>query len=205
MNKLNGRIAAAGFLLWTSGCEPAPGDAGPGRTDSSAAAQPPGPVMASGVHSFDAGAIAVGDTILGLRVISREVSRVLEDSVWSGTVGFEGEVEVTGVYQPHFDYPEPPAVCFHLDSISSLKIPEFAPDAWSSANGKPWFCFSNQEKAVELLGPAETPRPATIVIDRYKQTRYFTDAVDDALLVRVVRKGAAREAGTLREPFRFAR
>ena len=153
---------------------------------------------------FDAGTLQVGDTVLGLRVVSKEVNRVFEDSVWAGDVKFEGEVEVSGVYQPHFDYPEPNALCFHLDSISALRIPEFAPDKWSSANGKPWFCFNNPDQARALLGPPDSVRFARIVIDRYHQTRHFTDAVDGAELIRVLERGA-RRSRTLRDTSRFAR
>ena len=162
-------------------------------------------VMQDGPNFFDPGAIVVGDTILGLRVKSKNVTRAFGDSVWVGSVVFDGEIEVSGVYQPHFDYPEVQSLCFHVDSVSSLRIPEFAPDAQTSPNGKPWFCFQNPERARSLLGASDSIRFATIVIDEYDQNRHFTDAFDVARLVRVIQRDTVRTAGTLQGMQRFAR
>lgn len=175
------------------------------RNEPPSSTRPPAAASAASPGNyFDAGTIAVGDTILGLRIDSLDVQRVFEDSVWSGDVRFQGEIEVSGIYQAHFDYPEVNALCFHLDSLSALRIPEFAPDRWSSPNGKPWFCFSNEQHARDLLGPPDSTRWARIVIDQYHQTRHFTDAVDAATLVRVLSRGAPRPR-TLGDPARFAK
>ena len=148
------------------------------------------PSGVAGPNVFDPGAVAVGDTIAGLRITALDVHRVFEDSVWSGTVDFSGPVELEGVYLRHFDYPEPKLLCFHVAGESIDRVPRFVPDNWTSPNGKTWFCFTNQERALELLGDAATPREATVVVDKYRLVRQFTDAFATAELVSVKRIGA---------------
>ena len=147
---------------------------------------------------FDPGGAAVGDTVAGLRISALDVQRVFEDSAWTGSVRFAGEIELTGVYQGHFDYPEPAEACFHPDSASAARIPRFEPDAWTSANGKTWFCFDNAASAERALGDPRAYRWAFIVVDDYRLQRAFTDAYDVARLVRVISVGA-RAPQTLRE------
>ena len=175
--------------------------------NDAAPASPPVSPAPSSVDStaryFDPGALQIGDTVLGMRVRSLAVNRAFNDSLWVGTVVFQGAVEVSGVYQAHFDYPEVQSLCFHADSISSLHLPEFAHDSMSSPNAKPWFCFTNPDSARHWLGSPDTARHATIVIDDFTQHRYFTDAFDTARLVRVLSRGEAGTARTLREPGRF--
>jgi uroporphyrinogen-III synthase len=104
------------------------------------------------------------------------------------------------VYQPHFDYPEPPALCFHVtDSASIARLPRFAPDRETVPGGKNWFCFTNADSARALIGPPPTPREATLVVDDYIVRRYFTDAYDTARLLRVVSIGDTTRR-TLRDP-----
>jgi hypothetical protein len=137
-------------------------------------------------HHFDAGALAPGDTFLDLRVVRLDVARVFEDSVWSGAVQFAGEAQVRGVYQRHFDYPEPAALCFHVtDDESTARLPDFAPDAWTSPNAKRWLCFTNTDDVTRLLGTGAEPVAATVVIDDYVNRRIFSDVFDTARLVRV--------------------
>lgn len=136
---------------------------------------------------FDAGTLSVGDTVLGLRVVRVDVARVFEDSVWSGSVQFSGEIRLTGMYERHFDYPEVDAVCFRVvDPQSINRIPDFAPDAWTSPNQRTWFCFTNPAEARAALGNGAEPRAATIVVDDYTNHRIFSDVFDTARLVRVV-------------------
>lgn len=165
-----------------------------------AACGEPAPPQAStaSANYFDPGAVAVGDTVAGLRVAALDVQRVFEDSVWTGNVRFAGEIELTGVYQGHFDYPEPADACFHPDSASAARIPRFAPDAWTSAHGKTWFCFDDAVSAERALGDPRASRWASIVVDDYRLHRAFTDAYDVARLVRVISVGA-RAPQTLRE------
>ena len=188
------------LLVLAAACGGAP-DGAPARADDPALT-PGGArfVPDREPHHFDAGTLAPGDTFLGLRVVHTDVQRVFEDSVWSGTVRFAGEVEVTGVYQRHFDYPEPAALCFHVtDDASIRRLPDFAPDTWTSTNARHWFCFSNADDAVRLLGAGEEPVAATIAIDDFINHRLFTDAVDEARLLRVVAvRGSAPP--TLRVP-----
>jgi hypothetical protein len=148
---------------------------------------------------FDPGATQVGDTVLGLRVVARDANRAFEDSVWVGSFVFSGELELRGVYQGHFDYPEVNVPCFHVtDSASVLRVPRFAADSHSTRM-KTWFCFTNQERAQELLGSPAEARAATIVVDRYTAQRHFSDTWDSAVLVRVVTVGSPARR-TLRDP-----
>ena len=189
--------AAVCWAALLAGCE-APAERGRGSADASAAADPtptraaPAPAPRTSPASaprFDPGAIQPGDTVAGLVVDSKEVSRVFGDSAWVGTVVFDGEVELTGVYQSHFDWPEPRAACFHVAASSRSRIPRFEPDAWTSPDAKTWFCFTDTERAIQLLGAPDTPRVATVVVRRYRVERHFTDAYDTAELVRVTRLG----------------
>lgn len=187
----------AGLMI--TGCEraaeprPAPPGGGTPPADTATATLTPGgtpEIAPAESHHFDPGTIAVGDTFMGLRVGSVEVRRVFEDSVWAGGVRFEGEIEVAGVFQPHFDHPEVNELCFHvLEQETIERIPEFAPDAWTGLNGKSWFCFTNTGDVRRLLATGEPPRHATIVVADYTSVRQFTDAWDTARLVRVVRIG----------------
>ena len=164
---------------------------------------PPAPATArqqapaAAANHFDPGAVAVGDTVAGLHIVALDVQRVFEDSVWTGTVRFAGEIELTGVYQGHFDYPEPAEVCFHPDSASAARIPRFEPDGLTSPDGKTWFCFDDAAAAERGLGDPRAYRWASIVVDDYRLQRAFTDAYDVARLVRVVGIGA-RAPQTLR-------
>ena len=186
----------SGALLLACQRERAPENAPP---DSVAAGPDTSVTIASLPSAFDPGRLAVGDTFLGLRVDSLDVHKAFEDSIWVGLVNFSGEIETTGVYQGHFDYPEVRAVCFHVtDSASVRRIPVFATDAHSTRM-KTWFCFNNAEEAVAKLGPPDQPRHATIVIDDYTAVRYFTDAFASARLVRLVSRGDTASR-TLREP-----
>jgi hypothetical protein len=124
---------------------------------------------------------------------------VFEDSVWVGRVRFAGEITLSGVYQRHFDWPEPEAFCFHVDDTAVAAVPAFAPDSWTSPARKVWFCFTNPDGALALLGDGDPPRSATIVVDDYEVLREFSDVFDTARLVRVEATGGpARQ--TLRDP-----
>ena len=152
------------------------------------------------VTTFDPGVVEVGDSVLGLEIAGKDVSRaVAMDSVWVGTVDLAGELRLEGVYQAHFDYPEVPALCFHPSWESAARIPAFHPDSLTSPDRKRWFCFTNPELAIERIGPPDQPREATVVVRDYRVVRRFTDAWETAELVRVEDVGRPRTA-TLREP-----
>ena len=157
---------------------------------------PPAVASASG---FDPATVAPGDTVAGLVLVRRDADLVFGDSAWVGTFTFRGRLELDGVYQRHFDYPEPDLVCFHVLGESIDRVPRLEPDAFVSPGMKPWFCFTNQERARELLGDAASPREATIVVNEYTVNRYFTDAFSTAELVEVTRLGGPAR-NTLRDP-----
>jgi hypothetical protein len=136
---------------------------------------------------FDPGAIAVGDTFLNLRVTARDVHRAMDDSVWVGRVRFAGLITVTGEFRRHSDWPEPEALCFNVGTRSSIqRIPDFAPDSWTSPNAITWFCFTNPGQVQAALGDGARPVRATIVVDDYLVVREFSDVFDTARLVEVV-------------------
>jgi hypothetical protein len=158
-------------------------------------------VPSAAANTFDPGAVQPGDTVLGLVVVSKDVQRAPAiDSVWVGNVLFEGDLLVQGVYQPHFDWPEVAVPCFHVtDPASMARIPRFEPDGWTSPNAKTWFCFSNPEVALEVLGPLEQPREMVIALSRYQIWRQFSDVFDEAELAELLEAGPASHQ-TLRDP-----
>ena len=92
--------------------------------------QPPLSPAASVVTTnvFDPASVQPGDTVLGLRVVSKNVEQVSEDSLWIGEVVFEGDLVVQGVYQPHPDWPQITAPCFHVtDAESVARVPALPP------------------------------------------------------------------------------
>lgn len=142
--------------------------------DSAATRGPDAPL------AFDPDSLQAGDTLGTLVVVQRELRRDLEGRL-VGTVRFAGEVTLSGRYHPHFDYPEVRSTCFEVDDSTAVRLPRFASD-----ERRVWFCFGNQEDAARSLGPPGSSGDATIVIDGYATVRSFTDAVDDARLVRVL-------------------
>ena len=122
-----------------AGCSDAPPNPGVSPDTLAVATSPADSINMNEPNLFDPGAIEIGDTVAGLVVVRKELNKVFEDSVWAGDVYFKGEIELSGVYQPHFDYPEVQALCFHTDSATAMRIPMSKPDSWSSANEKPWF------------------------------------------------------------------
>jgi len=160
-------------------------DAGSDGQPDDATSQPA--PTATTARYFDPGALRPGDSFLDLRVSEVDVRRVFDDSVWVGRVVFDGVVTVTGEYRRHFDWPEPDALCFFVTAPASIaRLPEFAPDSRTGPGQQTWFCFSNPERALELLGDGARPLRATIVVDRYMAIREFSDVVDIARLVEVV-------------------
>jgi hypothetical protein len=192
-------LLACGTLT-TCGVE---SDADRGDAAPQATALTPGgatEVPPAGPQHFDPGSLAVGDVVLGVRVVDLDVRRVFEDSVWAGYVRFAGELALTGVFQQHFDYPEPAELCLHVDNAASVRrVPAFAPDTWTAPNRKSWFCFTNNDAVRERLGTGEPPLRATIIVDDYTARREFSDVFDTARLVDVVAI-AGPASPTLREP-----
>ena len=138
--------------------------------------------------------------MLGLTVESRNVERVLEDSIWVGDVVFAGDLVVQGVYQPHPDWPQVTLPCFDVnDPGSAARIPRFAPDDRTTQTTKTWFCFDDPEVALQLLGAPDQPREMVIAVDHYHARRDLSDVYDTAELMEVIEVGGTA-ARTLREP-----
>jgi hypothetical protein len=125
-----------------------------------------------------------GDTVLGLLVDSIAILPDPADGFgWMGSVDYSGVVPLTGEYRSHGDFPEVREICFFADDSSAVRLPRFPNDA-----RRPWFCFTNQDRAVELFGgPGATGR-ARVVIDRYLYLYRHTDVYNRARLVRVEAK-----------------
>ena len=147
---------------------------------------PPPPPPASPAASaaaptyFDPFAAKPGDSIAGVELAALDVALAL-DSLPSGSATFDGEIELTGEYRPHFDYPEVRNACFWVDSASWKKVPRMRGDSRTQI----WFCFRNQEEAIRDLGPLGERSRRTIVIDRYTTNVTRSDVWDEAELVRV--------------------
>ena len=175
------------------------------RAPAAASSQDPGPLPSAGepsraVSAFDPAALAPGDTVLGLTVAAADLSRALEDSIWVGSVVFEGDLVLHGVYQQHPDWPQVELPCLHVVQPASLaRIPRFPPDAYTGPDPKTWFCFENPEVALELLGSPEPPREVVVAVDRYHARRELSDAFDTAELAELIEVGPSASA-TLREP-----
>ena len=155
--------------------------------------------LTAGASVFDPASVQPGDTVLGLRVVSKNVERVFEDSLWIGDVVFEGDLVVQGVYQTHPDWPQVTAPCFHVtDAGSVARVPRFPPGDRIAEDGRTWFCFADPAAALDLLGAPERPREAVIAVDRYRVRRDVADTFDTAELMEVIDRGPAADA-TLRE------
>lgn len=135
-------------------------------------------------NRFDPTAMRPGARFMDFTVTSANVSRSVSDQSYIGSVRFSGEIELSGRYHPHFDYPEVAARCFTVAEGSVPKLPR-----WPEDERRVWFCFENQEFATKELGAPGTSGEATIVVRRYMTARSMSDVVDEAELVSVVRRG----------------
>jgi hypothetical protein len=170
------------------------GDTSPAETPPPAAQAPPA------FSTFDPGAIAPGDTLFGLSVAATDLTQALEDSIWVGSVVFEGDLVLHGVYQRHPDWPQIELPCVHVVQPPSIaRIPRFPADAYTGPDPKTWFCIENAEVALELLGTPEPPREVVIAVARYRVVRELSDVFDTATLAEVIEVGPAATA-TLLEP-----
>jgi hypothetical protein len=151
-------------------------------------------------QAFDPGTIQLGDTLLGLSVAAADVSRALDDSLWVGTVVFEGDLVLHGIYQQHPDWPQVELPCVHVVQLPSIgRIPRFPADPYDRPDRKTWFCFDNPNVAMELLGPPAPPREIVIAVDRYRAQRDLGDGFDTAELAEVIEVGPEASA-TLLDP-----
>jgi hypothetical protein len=164
-----------------------------------AAAPSPTASVVTIANVFDPASVQPGDTVLGLRVESKNMEQVSEGSLWIGEVVFAGDLVVQGVYQSHPDWPQVTTPCFHVtDAGSVARVPRFAPDDRITEDGRTWFCFVDPDVALDLLGTPEQPREAVIGVDRYRARRDVADTFDTAELMEAIDLGPAA-AATLRE------
>ncbi len=143
-------------------------------------------------NEFKLAKVKVGDIIAGMKV---KFIRSFEGydippnylSVDDLSIGFSGEVTITGTY--HNDKVDPQTgfggtVCFDsLDEQLKDKIPSVV---WNNEYIR--FCFSNQDLAREIFKPEGSEGIATIVIDDYVINKLPAEVTDKARLVKVVSK-----------------
>ena len=136
---------------------------------------------------FDPSILRRGNRIGTLFVDSIDVHRAIDDSTWTGTVRFRGEIALNGWTLRH---PEPDLyrvlTCFEADSASAAQLPR-----WSGDERRAWFCFSNRAEAARTLGPPSEGIPATIIVDEFTIHRSPPDVVNSVRLLRLVRRGSA--------------
>ena len=114
---------------------------------------------------------------------------------------YTGSVIVSG--NAEFTHPEdditPCFLCFHADSASSKLIPRVKSDG---REGNAWFTFSNGEfknNTYRLLDMSintkkcYAPLPMTVQINNYRADLAETETIDDAKLVKVIKKGNLKE------------
>jgi hypothetical protein len=129
---------------------------------------------------FDPAQVEPGDRVLGLEVTRVNVSRMEPQDQWVGTVNFEGEVTVSGIYSAYTpadlneSFP-----CFNVDENSAEQLPRFPED-----QRRTWFCFDNPEGVLQALGEPSN-QSVSIVIDRFEYAYIPSDVTNRATFVRV--------------------
>ena len=167
-------------LLALAACGPSDEPGPPADADSardSAAATVDSVDVQPGGYVFDPSNVRVGDTIAGLRVKAADVQRAA-DGDWVGTVRFEGEVQVAGALRPH-PSEEVDALCFFVEETHRARLPRFTED-----QRRPWFCFSNQAEAREMVRAIPEGGTVELIIDQFTYHFAHTDVVNGARLVR---------------------
>jgi hypothetical protein len=107
---------------------------------------------------------------------------------------YTGQVTVRGRFHQELENEFIDSLCFTADQRSAKKIPREPGDERA-----PWFCFSNQRKAMTALGvPVRAGKglcgfdgKATLVISNYRLDRRETETADGALLERVIKSTQA--------------
>ena len=165
------RAALIGTLLLVAAC--AGGDAkGESEPPPGRPSGPPPPLI------FDPANLTRGMAVGDLRVDSTDVVWGEGVGEWVGTVRFTGEIRLRGTAVPHLADPEQRITCFEADSASGRRLPR-----WPGDERRPWFCFEDPAAAASMLGPPDSTRRRTVVVDRFTTVRAFTDAVNTARLL----------------------
>ena len=147
-----------------------------------------------GAPALDPAVARAGDSV-GTLVLDSIAPRRAYDSTWVGTSRFRGEIELAGRTMLHPDFPDVRSICFEADSSSARRLPRWTGDA-----RRAWFCLSNEEAAARSLAAAGEVREATIVIDEFTIHRGMSDEVNEARLVRVVRRSEPTSVDRRRPP-----
>lgn len=133
-------------------------------------------------HIFNPSQVQPGDRILGLEVVSVNVSPYQEG--YTGTTQFQGEVTVSGKFvakDSHFEG-SVGVPCFYADETSAKQLPRFVGDERIS-----WFCFENAEAVKQAFGGTDvTQENAKVVIDNYQIVYAPSDVVNQATFKRIV-------------------
>jgi hypothetical protein len=133
---------------------------------------------------FKPSEVKKGDKIASLEVASNKTQAAPASRLGvTGSVSFEGEVQLSGSYRAHFDYPDVKEGCFWVDPSDWPKLPRVSGD-----DRIKWFCFANKDDALGQLGALGTETRATIVIEDYTTNLAPSDVWDTARLVRVVNR-----------------
>lgn len=143
-------------------------------------------------NTFTSTNLKAGDKVGAMAVVSVNAFNKAHDlgvPAWelSDTnveVVFSGNVSLTGDYSytPKGDGVISDIYCFYnLDSESQKKLPRL-----EGETRDPWFCFSNKEKARELLGTGNGR--ATITISEYILVSYPSEVWDTAVLYSIEKK-----------------
>jgi hypothetical protein len=155
-----------------------------GATVDTTTAAPAGGMKAGA--AFNATQVKKGDKVGALEVAANKTQAAPQSRTGvAGSVEFKGEVQLSGSYRAHFDYPEVKEACFWVDIDDWSKLPRVQGD-----DRIKWFCFVNKDDAIHQLGALGTETRATIVVRDYTTNIAETDAFDTAKLVRVVKKGS---------------
>lgn len=147
---------------------------------------------------FSLSAIEVGDSVGSMIVTSIEPYNKkyrqgvpptpLSDT--NAAIAFKGDVELTGTYYYTTNGIPSDEYCFSgLDEVSLTRLPQLDTDQRSV-----WFCFTNEDKAQELLG--KNRGTVTITVNAYEIQSFPSEVWNTATLVSVENVVVEEEAYT---------
>ncbi|MEB3277554.1 MAG: hypothetical protein VKK42_01345 [Lyngbya sp.] len=129
---------------------------------------------------FDPVEIYQKKRFIGLDVVKVDLHPFGENR-WVGEVTFDGEVTVSGTYNPNtlIGESQQGSPCFFVDERTENKLPRLKGDERFM-----WFCFNNPQDILRSLGTVE--KSVEIVIDDYKTIYIPSDVTNTATFVRSV-------------------